>query len=107
MSQLLISAPKDADTGAILVVVGTAAPDHFSCGIPYDSAGMAVDDSSPITNYSMGLPFTANGRLAVSSGATTYYNSGAAPFDASGALVMQNGTVDHVATGIPYLAAAE
>ena len=104
MSQLLISAPKDADTGAILVVVGTAAPDHFSCGIPYDSAGVAVDDSSPITNHSMGLPFTANGRIAVSGGDTTYYSSGAAPFDASGALVMQAGDVDHYSAGIPYLA---
>jgi len=88
---------------SIPVLDGTAVPTYFDEGIPYEAGRLAVDLSSAIQHYHMGLPFTANSRLAVSTANPVRFNSGATPFDAAGRLCMSSLPVDHYSAGIPYV----
>jgi len=103
MSQLLASTIRGQKLGALSYVDGTSAPTHFSNGLPYENDGsVAVAVDGVIDHYHQGLPFTADGRLAVTlSGPPTRFGGGAAPFSASGQLVL--GTdVNHYCGGVPF-----
>lgn len=103
MSQLLASTIRGQKLGALSYVDGTSAPTHFSNGLPYENDGsVAVAVDGVIDHYHQGLPFTADGRLAVTlSGTPTRFGGGAAPFSASGQLVL--GTdVNHYCGGVPF-----
>ncbi len=103
MSQLLASTIRGQKLGALSYVDGTSAPTHFSNGLPYENDGsVAVAVDGVIDHHHQGLPFTADGRLAVTlSGTPTRFGGGAAPFSASGQLVL--GTdVNHYCGGVPF-----
>lgn len=109
MSQLLqIATRRNAE--AIDVADGFGVPLYFDQGIPYDEIeggqlGVATQLAGVIDHYHQGLPFTAQGRLAVTNDKPVeYYGSGAAPFDAGGLLVLGSTVIDHYSAGIPYTA---
>ena len=68
MSALLNRTPTRNATGQILFTAGSAPPDHFSGGIPYEANGSVSVEDGPIDHYHQGLPYTANGRLATGGG---------------------------------------
>lgn len=85
MSALLQGVPRRNATGQILFTVGATPPDHFSGGIPYEADGSVAVENGPIDHYHQGLPYTASGRLATGGGTVvTYYGGGAAAFAANG-----------------------
>jgi hypothetical protein len=104
MSALLNSTPKDPVTGQILAVDGTAAPEYFDNGIPYDAGKVAIDTAGTVDHFHQGLPLTATGRLVVTADAPTYFGSGAAPF-ADSKLCATEDSVTHYASGVPYTGA--
>ena len=62
----------------------TEVPTIIKNGIPYDQGALALDTTSAIDHYHMGLPYTANSRLAASIGvAVVRIGNGAAPFTAA------------------------
>lgn len=69
-------------------VSGGEPPDFFWNGIPMNADHtLAVDEEGPISLHHQGLPFTAQGRLAVSSlNPPVRFNSGAMPLDSGGRL---------------------
>lgn len=77
---------------------GTDAPTLIKDGIPYDRGALALDISSAISYYHMGLPFTANGRLAASIDvAVARIGNGAAPFTAVNRLAFsENSAVSYI-----------
>lgn len=90
--------------GAVLVTDGTAAPDHFANGLPYEADGsLAVDSVSAITGVSAAIPVTAVGRIATGT-TPARANMGAMPLTADGRLVMAAGAVSHYSSGVPYTA---
>jgi hypothetical protein len=105
MSQLLASTIRGQKLGALSYVDGTSAPTYFSNGLPYENDGsVAVAVDGVIDHYHQGLPFTAYGRLVVTlSGPPTRFGGGAAPFSASGQLVLGS-DVTHYSGGIPFTA---
>lgn len=55
-------------------------PHHFHNGLPFEADGtIAVDFSQPITHYSQGLPFTSTNRLNCSVFAVSKFAPGASP----------------------------
>ena len=105
MSALLQGVPLRVAGGAIDETIGTLAPDHFANGIPYEADGtLAVSTSQPADHYHQGLPFTALGRLAVAGSATApaYFGSGAAPFTVANLLQRQVIASDHFSSGVAY-----
>ena len=104
MSQLLQVATR---SGALAQTVGTLAPAHYANGLPFDADGsLAVDTASAIDHYQLGLPFTAAGRLCVAAAAVDHFGSGGAPFTATGRLA-QGTPTDHYSAGIPYTATGQ
>jgi hypothetical protein len=102
MSTLLQAVLKSS--GALSVTVNTDAPDFFSGGIPLESDGtLAVDTASAVANHQQGLPFTAAGRLAVTTDAPTDTGMGAAPY-AGGKLCMEAGTIVNTTGSVPFVA---
>ena len=103
MSQLLQLATRSGD---LATVDGVAAPEYVSQGLPFDATGLAVDTASPIAAYHQGLPFTENGRLAVTQDAGSKdFGSGGAPF-VNGRLSMDTAPVARVQAGAPYTSAS-
>lgn len=102
MSQLLQVATRAG--GNIPVTDGVLAPADFDQGIPYEADGsLAVDDLGVIDHHWQGLPFTAIGRLAVAlNGVVDTYGAGAMPLNTAGQLVTGAGAIDHYSAGIPY-----
>lgn len=89
--------------GAIDITIGTLAPDHFANGLPYEADGtLAVDTATAIDHHHQGLPFTAVGRLATASGNPTYFGMGASPFTAANRLNVVIAAVDHYSSGVGY-----
>ena len=71
----------------IYVTDGLGPPDHWSDGIPYEADGtIAVSTAGGIDHYSQGLPFTAGGRIAIGQVDPVRFGSGSAPFDGAGRL---------------------
>jgi hypothetical protein len=103
MSALLQLVPLRVG-GAINVTDGLTAPDHFANGLPYDAdSTLSVAVDGVIDHYHQGLGFTAIGRLVTTlTGPPTRFGSGAAPFNATGALVMAIGANAHYAHGVGY-----
>ena len=63
MSALLQVATRN---GGITYTDAAGVPDHFDAGIPFEADGsVAVADQGAINHYWQGLPFTAAGRLCV------------------------------------------
>ena len=65
---------------------------------------ISIDLTSPIAYYEMGLPFTAEGRIAAEEAPPVRYNSGSMPITASDRLAVSTAPVDFWTTGIPYVA---
>ena len=90
--------------GAISITNGSTTPDHFHNGLPYEADGsLAVEIGAP-THYHQGLGFSAAGRLSSTVGSVSYFGGGAAPFTASLQLAQAVG-VEHYSSGVPYSAA--
>ena len=88
--------------GVIRFTDGAAAPHHFHNGLPFDAdGGIAIADGGVIDHFHQGLPFTANGRLVSVQGSVNYWGSGAAPFNNDPSLVRAL-VVDHYSSGVPY-----
>lgn len=104
MSQLLQVATRAG--GAIPQTDGVAVPDHFDQGIPYAADGsLAVENLGAIDHYHQSLPFTAIGRLATAlNGTVQTIQPGGIPINAAGFICLGNGAVDHYSAGIPYTA---
>ena len=104
MSQLLQAFSEFVgDEDLVAVVDATTAPDGFASGIPAEGGSAAIDTVSAITHHHMGLPFTANGRIAVEVDAVVdSYGSGAAPISATGRLIVTQaaGTLSYLA--VPF-----
>ena len=91
MTQLIQRGATDPVAGWI---DGTEAPTGVANGIPYDGVALAIDTSSAIGHYHMGLPFTSNGRLAASTEvAVARVGNGAAPFTADNRLAFSESAV--------------
>ena len=105
MSELLASTIRGQKLGALSYADGTSAPKYFGSGLPFEDDGsIAVEVDGAIDHYHQGLPFTADGRLAVTlSGPPTRFGGGAAPFSASGQLVLGSDG-SHYSGGIPFTA---
>ena len=102
MSVLLQTVLKSS--GALSVTVDTDAPDLFSNGIPMESDGtLAVDTASAVANYQQALPFTAAGRLAVTTAEPTSFGPGAAPY-AGGKLCMEAGSIVNTVASVGFVA---
>lgn len=104
MSALLQLQPRRF-AGQVPVHIAATPPDHYCNGKPFVADGrMAVATTGAITHYHQGLPFTAEGRIAVELALQNpdYVGNGAAPFAASGRLLMDTGTNQHVAHGVGY-----
>ena len=104
MSSLLISAPKD-ENGRIYVTNGTSKPDHYSCGIPYEADGsVAITSGGAAVRYTNGLPLTAAGRIATVAGPPQYFSAGSMPLRGSPLLAGAIGStdVDHFSGGVGY-----
>jgi len=85
---------------------GTAAPDHFNNGIPYDADGaLASDFASAMSHYHQGLPFTAAGRLVAKTGLLGFYGSGAAPFIDAETLLIEEAVAVIWSGGVGYTSA--
>lgn len=106
MSQLLQVATRGG--GSIVAITGFDPPSFVDQGIPFDEIEggaivLATTIAGVISYHYQGLPFTAEGRLAVTNDKPVdYYGSGAAPFDAIGLLALGSGAVDYFSAGIPY-----
>jgi len=106
MSQLLQVATRGG--GSIVAIGGADPPSFVDQGIPFDILeggviAMSTVLAGVISHHHQGLPFTAEGRLAVTNDKPVdYYGSGAAPFDSIGLLALGSGPVDHYSAGIPY-----
>tara|TARA_R100000541_G_scaffold54431_2_gene62913 strand:- start:35 stop:1723 length:1689 start_codon:yes stop_codon:yes gene_type:complete len=105
VSELLASTIRGQKLGALSYADGTSAPKYFGSGLPFEDDGsIAVEVDGAIDHYHQGLPFTADGRLAVTlSGPPTRFGGGAAPFSASGQLVLGSDS-SHYSGGIPFTA---
>jgi hypothetical protein len=85
----------------IQVIDGTLPPEYVDQGIPYDGC-LAVDLTSAVDYWHQGLPFTENGRIAVSQELPVRFKDGAAPMTADGRLAMAGDPDHHYSSGIPY-----
>lgn len=54
---------------------------------------LCVDNAGAITNYSQGIPVTADGRVAVTVDGTTAYVMNGIPFTSAGRVVASGGSV--------------
>lgn len=106
MSQLL---QPFAYPGYVQYVDDTGAPDGYTAGLPVDKdgvptahGGLASDSVSAIARYNMGLPLTADGRVAVETAAVARFNGGAMPLTAAGRLAVGVGPVTHHLAGVGY-----
>ena len=92
--------------GTIAIRTGRSAPLLVTGGIPFDADGVvAVTNFGAIAYYHQGLPFTSEGRLCVElDGAVARVGNGGAPFTATGLLALSTSAVDRVIAGIPYTA---
>lgn len=68
---------------------GALAPAHFHNGLPFEADGsLAVQISGAVDHHHQGLPFTAVGRLAISpTGPVDHTGSGCSAFNATGQLL--------------------
>jgi hypothetical protein len=60
-----------------------AIPHHFANGLPYEADGtLALDNVGATDHVHQGLPFTVQGRLVYAGGSAVpeYFGAGAAPF---------------------------
>lgn len=92
---------------AIPVTDAGTAPDHYWNGLPFEANGtLAVDNGGLPTHYWQGLGFTANGRLAASlNGVLDHFGMGAAGFNTLDQLIYQFGAANSYANGVPYSSA--
>ena len=69
---------------------GSSAPDHYHNGLPFEADGtLAVQNGGTVARTVNGLPLTANGRLAVEvNGAVNYVSTGSATFSVAGRLLV-------------------
>ena len=105
MSVLLQGVPAMQGGKTIRILVGAEPPDHFHNGLPYDADGsLAVESAPAVTHHHQGLPFSVNKRLAVFvNGVVTSVQPGAMPF-VGPHLALSTGVVDHVSSGVQYTA---
>lgn len=100
MSQLL---QNFALATGVLVNNTTGAAEGYSSGIPQGATGVAVDDTSAIASYHMGLPLTAGGRIAVDfNNAVAEMQDGARPVDSTGRLSMSTLAISSYTAGVGY-----
>jgi hypothetical protein len=106
VSQLLQGLANGAHIGR---TSGSVAPDHNHNGLPFEADGqLAVQNAGVIDHYHQGLPFTAIGRLVtVNNAAVVRVGNGAAPFDANDRLATGTGAISYVNCGVPYTAAGQ
>tara|TARA_R110002096_G_scaffold2926_5_gene14897 strand:+ start:1559 stop:3175 length:1617 start_codon:yes stop_codon:yes gene_type:complete len=81
---------------------GTNIADYVSAGRSYEGGALAVDTVSAITHVSNGLNYTANQRLAASLDIGIASIVGGIPLDSSGRVAMSSGAVSYYANGLPF-----
>jgi len=84
------------------ITEGTAYPEYFDQGLPFDGGTIAVDVSSPIAYYDTGLPFTANSRIAVTTLPPVRWDADAVPYGANDRVAMSEDPVSHYSSKLPY-----
>jgi hypothetical protein len=104
MSALLQGVPRRNVAGAIMVTLGTDAPDHFANGIPYEADGSVCAEAGTVTHYHQGMPFTANGRIASSETTPDHFGNGAIPISADDGTSGGPGAITHYSSGVAYTA---
>lgn len=112
MSALYEGPPYRVASGALDADNGTGGlgfAGGFHNGLPYGGVEfnreVPMDSISAIDHHHQGLPFTANGRVAVDvDGVIAYYGSGSAPFTAAGRLCVESGAITHHTSGVGYTA---
>lgn len=97
MSALLQGLPSP-----IFSRIGTEAPAYVHNGIPFEEDGAAALSEAPITHYHQGLPFDAVGRACVASTAVFRHGSGAAPFTADSRLAVTSLAATYFNSGVGY-----
>lgn len=86
MSQLLQSFTSG---GSVNYLDDTLVPTGFHNGLPVDNGALAVDTTGSIDHHSQGLPFTAEGRLAVDLDQyISHFGPGSAPISDNGRFVI-------------------
>lgn len=88
----------------IVVTDAITAPDHYHNGLPYEADGSLAVDGANVDHIHQGLPFTALGRLTVGiEGSPVRFGNGAAPFDVVDRLcITLIGAQDHTSAGVCY-----
>jgi len=81
---------------------GTAYPEYFDQGLPFDGGTIAVDTVSPIAYYDTGLPFTANSRIAVTTLDPVRWDADAVPYGPDERVAMSDAGVAHYSSKLPY-----
>ena len=93
-----------AVNGVIRITDGVTVPAHFHAGLPFEANGtLAVHVNATITHYHQGLGFDTNGRLSIGSGATDHVGQGHAPFTGVNGLNTTALSPNDYASGVPYL----
>ena len=101
MSQLLQVATRKV---ASAVQLSEDAPHHTANGLWYDANGiLVVNIAAPISHHHQGLPFTADGSLAVElNTAPSRWAPGGVPFSITGRVVLDLLGANHYSASIPY-----
>lgn len=112
MSALLQGVPRRNAAGRLLVTNGDLAPHHYANGLPYEANGdLAVKFGGTLDHFHQGLPFTAAGRFLITGAPPSYVGNGAAPFTVVGAdtrlSVHTTTAISHFSSGVGYTAAQE
>lgn len=79
-------------------------PDHYHNGLPFEADGtLAITFTQAITHFSQGIPFSIEGRVNMSVFAQTFFGDGAAPYSNSQHLAVKgSGITVAYAHGIRY-----
>ena len=103
MSALLNASPKAG--GRILLTNGLTPPSHFVNGLPYEANGeLAVSFGGVIDHYHQGLAFDVEGRLVVTGATPGYFGSGSAGFVSDRMVVHTTADATHYVHGVGYQA---
>ena len=92
--------PRNA-AGHLVRNLSSAAPDHWAQGLPFDADGsLAMEAASP-TYFSQGLPFTANHRVAYAGAVPSYFQNGGG-FSSTHRIACNVGGNDHHEHGVQF-----
>ena len=101
MSALLATCLINAQ-GQIIATADTVRPDHFSNGLPFEADGSLAVQPASAVRFHQGIGFTDTSRIAVSGDTVLYFGSGAAGFQINRRLCRNLGFPVQYSSGLGY-----